>query len=431
MSKALRVALVWNGSILQEAKVSRGKSVIVGAGRSAVFNLPIGGDEPTTHELFTASGDSYTLNTLDGMGGRVVAGGVEKTISGKGSFAVSDKDWGILTVGEASVYFQWVEDDARIGALPGLAGVEFSAFNSLVASVLLHLAVMVLLFSAIPNLRQELNVQIDDRFARILADEPPGAIEDVEEEEMPDDESTSKAAGGEEGKFGAEDAPVEDSVLPDHDGPLVDELQTPELGRAMNAAIGASGALSSVFGNSDAFSNNFGQDFATAGQGDVFVLGRGVGGLGMRGGGRGGGGDGLGRVQGVGGIDTGSGRGQGASLGGRGERERRPQMSRGTPQVAGFLSREQIERVVRRHSRGIQYCYERELQNDPALEGRISVNWTIGLDGRVESASVTENSMGNRNVESCVLQEVRRMRFDQPDGGMVVVTYPFTFRSAE
>lgn len=430
MSKALRVALVWNGSILQEAKVARGKSVVVGAGRTAVFNLPIG-DDGSTHELFTASGDNYTLNTLAGMAGRVVIGGVEKVIDGKGNFPIGDKDWGILRVGEASVYFQWIEDDARIGALPGLAGVEFQSINSLVASIFIHLVLMVIALSAIPNLRRELNMQIDDRFARILADEPPGAIEDVEEEEMPDDESTSKAAGGEEGKFGAEDAEVEDSVLPDHDGPLVDELQTPELGRAMNAAIGASGALSSVFGSSDAFSNNFGQDFATAGQGDVFVLGRGVGGLGMRGGGRGGGGDGLGRVQGVGGIDTGSGRGQGASLGGRGERERRPQVSRGTPNINGFLSREQIERVVRRHSRGIQYCYERELQNDAALEGRVSVNWTIGLDGRVESASIVENSMGNRNVESCVLQEVRRMRFDQPDGGMVVVTYPFTFRSAE
>ncbi len=104
-------------------------------------------------------------------------------------------------------------------------------------------------------------------------------------------------------------------------------------------------------------------------------------------------------------------------------------MSRGRPNVNGFLSREQIERVVRRHSRGIRYCYERELANDPSLGGRISANWTIGLDGRVQSASVVENSMDNRNVESCILREIRRMRFDQPDGGMVVVTYPFTFRA--
>lgn len=429
MSKVLRVALVWNGTVLQEV-TSRGNSVVAGSGKGAAFALP-SLEEGAQHDLFTASGGTFTLNTLDGMGGRVVMGGVEKVIKGRGQFPIGEKDWGVVSTGEAAVFFQWIEDDARIGVLPGLAGVDMPAINSLVFSVFVHLIFVVLGMSAIPNLTSDLQMSIEDRFARILADEPPSAIEDIEEEEMPDDESTSKAAGGEEGKFGAEDAEQEESVLPDHDGPLVDQLQTPELGRAMNAAIGASGALSSVFGNSDAFSNNFGQDFATAGEGDSFVLGRGVGGLGMRGTGRGGGGDGLGRVHGVGGIDTGSGRGQGASLGGRGEVTRRPQVSRGTPNVNGFLSREQIERVVRRHQRGIQYCYERELQNDAALEGRISVNWTIGLDGRVESASIAENSMGNRNVESCVLQEVRRMRFDQPDGGMVVVTYPFTFRSAE
>ena len=97
----------------------------------------------------------------------------------------------------------------------------------------------------------------------------------------------------------------------------------------------------------------------------------------------------------------------------------------------GFLSREQIERVVRRHQRGIRYCYERQLGDDPTLAGRVSVNWTIDLDGRVSSSSITENTMGDRTVESCILREVGRMRFDQPDGGMVVVTYPFTFRSEE
>jgi len=426
MSKALRVALVWHGTIMQEASVRPGKKVTLGRSPRATFNIGAEGEDD--HVLFDVSRGSATLTTSGSMSGRVVAsGGGEKSITGAGTHNVGDSDWGIVEIGELSLYFQWVEDEAA--AIGGVGGMEWAAANAVTLSFFGHLIFLLLALSFIPNLHQDVEIQIDDRFARIIADMPPDAIEEIEEEDMPDDESTSKAAGGEEGKFGAEDAEIEDSILPDHDGPLVDNLETPELGRAMNAAIGASGALSSVFGNSDAFSNNFGQDFATAGEGDVFQVGRGVGGLGMRGTGSGGGGDGLGRVHGVGSIDTGSGRGQGASLGGRGERERRPQMSRGNPNINGFLSREQIERVVRRHSRGITYCYERELQNNDDLAGRISVNWTIGLDGRVQSASVVENSMGNRNVESCVLQEVRRMRFDEPDGGMVVVTFPFSFRS--
>ncbi len=428
MSKVLRVALVWHGTVMQEETLRRGRSVTVGDSRAATFKAPVGASE-ADHELFQASGGSYTLVTSPGMTGRVVVGGAEKNVQGAGSFSVSEGDWGVVNVGDVAFYFQWVDDDAAIAGTGVLSAIEFNSLNSVAASFFAHAVFLLFVLSFVPDLSRDFEPEIDDRFARLLAEMPPDAIEEVEELDMPDDESTSAAAGGEEGKFGAEDAEVEDSVLPDHDGPLVEELTTPELGRAMNSAIGASGALTSVFGNSDAFSNNFGMDFATAGEGDAFVLGRGVGGLGVRGTGRGGGGDGPGRVHGVGSIDTGSGRGQGASLGDRGERVREPRVSRGRPQANGYCAREDIERVVRRHTRGIQYCYERELQNDSELSGRVTLNWTIDLDGRVQSASVTENSMGSRNVESCILAEARRMRFAEPDGGMCVVSFPFTFRS--
>lgn len=427
MNKLLRVALVWNGTVMEERTLGRGKSFGVGA-RSGGFEIPVGDDTTTSAELFAAAGDGYTVQLSKGMSARISVSNAEKDYTAPATVNVKAGDWGVIHIGDAAIYFQFIDDDAAIVA-PGAGRLQPALINSFLLSAFPHLIFLLFVFSALPPLKSAGDFRIDDRFARILAEMPPDTIEDLVEEEMPEDESTSKAAGGEEGRFGAEDAPVEDSVLPDYDGPLVDRIDTPELGRAMDAAIGMSGALSNVFGSSDSFSNQFGADFATAGTGDAFVLGQGSGGLGFRGTGRGGGGDGLGRVQGVGGIDTGSGRGQGARLGNRGEVQRRATVGRGTPQVAGFLSREQIERVVRRHTRGIQFCYERELQNDANLAGRIAVQWTIGMDGRVQSASATENTMGNRNVESCVVAEVRRMRFDQPDGGNVVVTYPFTFRS--
>lgn len=428
MSKVLRVALVWQGTVLQERSVRSG-SITVGGDRKASFNAPSSGED-SIDTLFSGSGSSFTLTPFAGMTGMVTIGGKQQAVAGGGSLNVSPGDWGVLNLGEVSFYFQWVEDDAA--AIPFLSGAfDFNMASTITISAAVHLGLYIL--SALwPTPPRSQTFEIPDRLAaRLLVDADLNAVEDMVEEDAPIDESTSKAAGGEEGRFGEEDAEVEDSVLPDHDGPLVEELQTTELGRAMDAAIGASGALTSVFGASDMMGNTFGADFATAGEGDIMIVGRGSMGLGMRGTGRGGGGDGLGRVHGVGDIDTGSGRGQGASLGGRGERERTARVSTGTPQVNGFLSREQIERVVRRHRRGLQYCYERELQNDPSLSGRVSVNWTIDLEGRVSAASVTENTIGNRNVESCVLEEVRRMRFDQPDGGQVVVTYPFTFSAGE
>ena len=426
MRKSLRVALVWHGTVMQEQTVAKGP-VTIGGGKSVMFHVPLEGDVDA-HALFDVSHELSSVSVPSGMTGLVSVGGSEKNVLPNESFTVKPGDWGILNCGDVAVYFQWVDDDAAIAAAGVLSTVDFNLAATTFAAAVAHLVFLILAFLFADLSMSAGEFDIPDRFVRILVDEPPDVIEEIEEEDALD-ETTSKAASDEEGKFGEEDAEVEDSILPDHDGPLVDELQTTELGRAMEAAIGLTCALTNVFGQSDAFTNTFGQDFATAGEGDVFVVGRGVGGLGMRGTGRGGGGDGFGRVHGVGSIDTGGGRGQGASLGRRAAAAPRARMSRGRPNVNGFLSREQIERVVRRHSRGIRYCYERELANDPSLGGRISANWTIGLDGRVQSASVVENSMDNRNVESCILREIRRMRFDQPDGGMVVVTYPFTFRA--
>lgn len=426
MRKSLRVALVWHGTVMAERTV-RGGAVTVGSAKNATFHASVGSEDDIL-TLFDVSGETATLSLPKGMDGLVSVGGSEKKLSGGETLTVKPGDSGVLSAGEVAVFFQWVDDDAAVAAAGVLATIDFNLAATTAIAAAAHIAFLVLafLFADLRLSAGELN--IPDRFVQILVDEPPDAIEDIEEEEALD-ETTSKAAGGEEGKFGEEDAEVEDSILPDHDGPMVDHLDTTELGMAMNAAIGLTGALTNVFGQTDAFSNTFGQDFATAGEGDVLVVGRGVGGLGRRGTGRGGGGDGFGRVHGVGSIDTGGGQGTGASLGRRGSTAPRASMSRGRPNVNGFLSREQIERVVRRHSRGIRYCYEHELMNDPELAGRISVNWTIDLEGRVSSASIVENSMGNRDVEGCIMREVRRMRFDQPDGGMVVVTYPFTFRA--
>lgn len=97
----------------------------------------------------------------------------------------------------------------------------------------------------------------------------------------------------------------------------------------------------------------------------------------------------------------------------------------------GFLTAEQVEKVVRRHKSAIKYCYERALVNDPTLSGRIEMQWTVGRDGKVKTASVSENTMGSRTVADCILSEVPKMHFDQPARGIVLVAYPFTFRSAE
>ena len=412
---------------MQEKIMRGGGDVVIGGNKCVTLITP----GPEQHTLFSNTGGSYQLDATAEMSGKLVVKDSESTFEGASRHTISPGDWGIVHIGDAAIFFQFVNDDAVIAAGSALNTLPYNVFATTLVAAFLQIGFVIACFLYFnPTLSAEWQ-GVPDRFVEILVDEPPDVIEEVIEEEAPDDETMSEAAGGEEGVFGEEDAEVEDSTLPDHDGPLVDNIETPELGMAFDAAIGMSGALTNVFGASEVFANTFGQDFATAGEGDAFVVGRGVRGLGVNGTESGGGRDGFGRVHGVVEIDTGGGEGQRASIGRRDERERTSHVETHRPTVNGFLTREQIERVVRRHTRGIRYCYERELQNDADLAGRISVNWTVGVDGRIESADITENSMGDSNVERCILREVRRMRFDQPDGGMVNVTFPFTFRSED
>ena len=431
MKKVLRVALVWNGTVMAERSIRQG-AVTLGGGR-ATFHVPVdptAADDPNgDYALFEVDGETAGIALAPTMTAVVTSNGADTWYDGGQAINVRCGDSGTLRVGQAAVFFQWVHDDARIGAAGALTALDFNLASSTFVAAVGHgvLLACAFLFADLSMSPEALAIQ--ERVVSILVLEPPSAIEELEPVEQVLDESTSSAAGGAAGEFGAQDAEVEESVLPDHEGPMVEALQDTELGMAMESAIGLSGALTSTFGHSDNMASTFGQDFAIAGEGDVFTVGRGVGGMARNGSGPGGGGDGLGRVHGVGEIDTGGGEGIGAGPTRRDAIAPRARMTTGSPRVNGFLSREQIEQVVRRHSRGVRNCYEHALIGAPELRGRVSINWTIGLDGRVLSAAITENSLGDNTIERCILTETRRMRFPEPDGGIVVVTYPFTFRA--
>ncbi len=168
-------------------------------------------------------------------------------------------------------------------------------------------------------------------------------------------------------------------------------------------------------------------------------------GLGMRGTGRGAGGDGrgtygLGRLGTIGdgaGCDTEhctSGYGRNVGLGAHRESHVPGPITSGPVDVAGSLSREVIRRVVARHHNEVRYCYEQALRNEPDMEGRVTVSWVIQGNGAVMSSVVvpSRTNMSGGDVPGCVAQAVRRWTFPAPEnGGVVSVTYPFLFSTAD
>jgi TonB family protein len=107
-----------------------------------------------------------------------------------------------------------------------------------------------------------------------------------------------------------------------------------------------------------------------------------------------------------------------------------PNAAPGAPVIRGSLSREIIQRVVRRHLNEARYCYESRLAQNPNLGGRVTVAFVIGPTGDVVSASAADDTMGDPEVAACLTTAARRWTFPPPEGGGVVaVSYPFVFQT--
>ncbi|MDP2272041.1 MAG: AgmX/PglI C-terminal domain-containing protein [Archangium sp.] len=101
------------------------------------------------------------------------------------------------------------------------------------------------------------------------------------------------------------------------------------------------------------------------------------------------------------------------------------------PTLPPGYDRDLVLKVVRRHQNEIRFCYESELAQAPDLSGKVTVAWTIGASGSVESAQIAESGLSNERVEACIVQRVKRWTFPEPQGGQeVAITFPWVFQVA-
>lgn len=99
--------------------------------------------------------------------------------------------------------------------------------------------------------------------------------------------------------------------------------------------------------------------------------------------------------------------------------------------IEGGLDKDQIAAVIQRHLGEVIYCYEKGLQVQPGLSGRVGVAFNINGGGRVSTSRVDQSSLGSKSVESCILGKLNSWKFPKPVGGVnVKVNYPFILRRA-
>ncbi len=99
----------------------------------------------------------------------------------------------------------------------------------------------------------------------------------------------------------------------------------------------------------------------------------------------------------------------------------------GRMEVSGRLPREVVHRTLRNNYGRVEMCYEKGLARNPNLEGRVTVRFIIGNDGKVSNVSNGGSDLPDAEVVTCVMHAYSRVSFPQPEGGVVTVVYPISF----
>ncbi len=88
-----------------------------------------------------------------------------------------------------------------------------------------------------------------------------------------------------------------------------------------------------------------------------------------------------------------------------------------------------VAKEVKRHMGDLKQCYERRLLVHPELSGKVVMHWYIATDGKVAEQCVTEDTVGDEEVLSCVNKLVKECRFPTPSGSAVDISFPFVFKA--
>jgi hypothetical protein len=436
-ARPLRVALLWNGAVQTEQLVQDARPIVLGDGRDALFRLPDGAIEEDSVTLLEPEPTGFQLTPHPRMGGYVWLAGHGTSVNEIAvPVSLRPGDFGLVTFGSVTVFFQQVS--ATRGEVPRKGFRDGALIACLGLSVFVHVAAIIFFFFVAarefaPVSGLELDTGLLSKYLIIPPPEELLALSrksaGLEDPGLRDrDESGGKRAKDAEGKVGKRDAPNRRTEIA---GAPADAVAQQVRG------MGLLGVLSG--GRSDAMENALDTkalDSLLGGLGSAQTqIGAGSGGMSLRGGGLGGGGTGKGVMFGAGELGTGVAGGKGLGKGGDGlgvkgreAREASLGLDGAGAHVSGFLSKEQINRVVQANRAAIKYCFEAALQQNPRLQGAVHAYWRIDRQGNVSTTRVAKSTLGDAKVEGCILRQIKRWKFPEPDGGEVEVTYPFLLR---
>ena len=453
--KVLRIGVIQGDKMVEERIIRRRETVTVGASEKNHF---IVAGVPGTFEIFQLVGPDYILNFTDGMRGRVgLAGGVEKLENLRASGAarnagqywqvkLSDTSRGRVTIGDTTLLFQFI-DAPPVQPRPQLpaavvggfaAGIDWLFTAFVMFSFMTHFGFVIFLENADWPMQPTI-ATIPDQVADLIFQEPPAPEPEPEPtettEEPTEDEATEETAEAEPQPRQQESSdtnatPSERQAAADSDARMAASDAAQQVETLLLGALGSGeGAFADVLQGGAVTGSA--EDIMAQAEGVGVASGSTGGVLRERGGGNQvGGGQELGGLRRAGDGTSTQARQEGETLQERAPRARM-RFSGGDVEDeggAGDFDQSVVVRMITTRRSAIQACYERELRQNPTLQGRVAIAMTIQESGSVSGVRAAENTTGSDAVASCVVRVVQGFRFNPgPDGGSVSYTFPFVF----
>jgi hypothetical protein len=403
----LEVSRVWNDETLELRQFVPGSRVTVGSRRGTY--VLVGADIANRFPLVASERGHWILSVKDGWSGFVDAGGGPQTrvaitdwVAASGAqpdqhgvrrVVLTEGTHVALDIGDFTLLLRLVRPEARLPVqLFGTFDTTFATALAFPALFGLLFAVAYLLLPIPPE--PPLVENPPDRFVELLRAPPPPKA--PEKKQVADEKSSEKSSTKKQTRNQRNDTPVartkqvSDIVSKLTKKPQKQELQT------------AAASVQPVFNISGLIG-----DLPTVNvdRASTSVVTKGGGQLGTK------------QLTQLQASQKGPVRGQVTKL-------------TSSAKVTGSLSREDVTRVVNEHSNQLSACYEKVLLQDPGLAGKITLDWTVKLDGLVKDVRVASSTLSNPKVAVCVVDAVKGWKFPKPVGGEALISYPFLFRSS-
>jgi len=448
--KVLRVGVIYNGKIIDEQVFRKPETIYIGDTAKAHFVIPSSA-LPNRFPIFYYKSGKYELVVMENMTGKISLKGkvidieevVKKGMLKKRGSAyilpLSTDARGKIVVGSAIVLFQFITPPPKPPKLRLPRSIRGSwvqmidwPLAAIQGSIFIVGYAFIFWMYGLPDPAPKTLEQRDNRFARLIADVEQMKEEPVEEKPLAEDgagttakKEEKKSDAGAEESVKKKKGPRDAATRAQEEAMRLSEMKKKVAGLGLMKMLGSTGGDSSFGIVSDVLGEGAKDrdiDSALSGVKQIGVA--------TDAGQRSRKGDaGATETAKIDDLKVADSAGK-VKVGVVKEKEITGSTKVGAPEIEGTLDRGAINKIVKQNSPAIQRCYLNALKTNPQLKGRIEVTWMINADGRAESVQITEDTVKDGGVTSCIKSVVSRWRFPKPeDPG--IVAFPFIFTPAE